>query len=402
MKPRSAHSLYTFPSDLVDDGIDRVLEWSGRLGMDTLTIALAYHQARDVVPHAGNKPRIRYRRDGVFFMPDRAIWSGSRLVPSVQSADEIAAVDALLASEPRPNLESWTVFLHNTGLGEAHPDVTTKTCFGDRILSNLCPSHPDVVSYATRLADDISARGVDIVAEALSAQTFAHGHHHERSFTPVSDGDAALLALCFCEHCMAPMNAEGGDGERLGARARERVQRTFAGAEGLPATPDALAEVVGGDLFALLRSREAAVTTLATNVARVVGSNRRRLSFMDLTGAVLGYGDGMPSGAPAADQAWRLAIVPEAVGSHADSYSILGYTRDPERLASDVASYREVLGSTPLRVILRPGQPDTDSAEHLAAKVSACLEAGADQVDFYNYGMYDESVLSRIPIAIGD
>jgi hypothetical protein len=177
------------------------------------------------------------------------------------------------------------------------------------------------------------------------------------------------------------------------------VQGAFAGAAGIPATPDALAEVVGDDLFALLGSREAAVTTLAASVARVVGGNGRKLSFMDLTGAVLGYGDGMPSGAPAVDQAWRLSIAPEAVASHADSYSILGYARDPQRLASDVASYRKVLGSAPLRVILRPGQPDTDSAEHLASKVSACLEAGADQVDFYNYGMYDESVLSWIPIA---
>ena len=397
--PISPGSLYVFPSDLLDDGVDRVLGWSARLQTDTLALALSYHQARDVVPHAGNKPRIRYRRDGVFFAPDDEIWSGSPLRPKAQAPDEIAAVNALLSHKSRPRVESWTVFLHNTSLGEAHAEVTTKTCFGDRIQSNLCPSHPDVAEYARRLADDISSRGIDIVAEALSAQTFAHGHHHERSFTPVSGGDEAILGLCFCESCTAPVNTAGGDSERLAARARERVQRAYAGAEGLPPTPDALTEVLGQDLLALLRTREKAVTTLTADVARVVHRNGQRLSFMDLTGAVLGYGDGTPAGPPAADQAWQLAIAPDAVAPLVDTYSILGYVRDPERLASDVASYRRALGDTPLRVILRPGHPDTDSAEHLAAKISACEDAGAEQFDFYNYGMYDESVLSWIPIA---
>jgi len=121
---------------------------------------------------------------------------------------------------------------------------------------------------------------------------------------------------------------------------------------------------------------------------------------MDLTGAVLGYSDGNPTGAPAAEQAWRLAIDPATTTAECDSYSILGYASDVGRLESDVASYSDQIADTPLRVILRPGFPDTDSAEHLAQKVDACFRGGADHVDFYNYGMYDDYVLDRIPQAL--
>lgn len=51
-------------------------------------------------------------------------------------------------------------------------------------------------------------------------------------------------------------------------------------------------------------------------------------------------------------------------------------------------------------MILRPGYPDSDYPAHLARNVAACRAGGADQVDFYNYGMCDEHVLARIPHAL--
>jgi hypothetical protein len=393
-------ALYLFATDILDEGVDRVIAEATRLGLSTLAVTLAYHQARDVLPHAGDKPRIRYRRDGVFFEPNPPAWENSRIRPIEQDAELQRAAGQLLARRDDIGVESWTVFLHNTGLAERHPDLASVTCFGDAILSNLCPANPDVAAYSAALAGDISARGVDVIAEALSGQTFAHGHHHERSFTPIGAGDEAILALCFCPHCESAANEAGIDVERLSAAARVRVQRAYGGAAPLPATIPALAESLGDDLPGYLRVQQAAVTALAERVGATVRGNGQRLSFMDLTGAVLGYGDGAPSGAPAAEQAWRLRIDPGEVALHADSYSILGYVSDPERLAVDVASYRELIGATPLRVILRPGFPDTGSGEVLQAKVDAAMAAGADQVDFYNYGMYDDAVLSRIPAAL--
>lgn len=393
--------LYAFPSDLADEGVAAVCRAAAALGTDTLVLALAYHRARDVVPHPGDKPRVRYRDDAVFLRPDPARWSGARLAPAAGPAGELAAVGELLAWDERPAVEAWTVFCHNTTLGERHPDVASRTCFGDRLLSNLCPAHPDVVTYACTLADEVSGLGLDVVAEALSAQTFAHGHHHERSFAPLDDLDQALLGLCFCTACCDAAAGAGADPDRLADRVRRRVQRGFAGEPGGPATPERLAEAVGADVTALLAARRSAVTSLAAAVAGVVHRNGRRLSFMDLTGAVLGYDDGSPAGPPAAEQAWRLGIEPGDVAPLVDSYTVLGYVRDPGRLADDVAACRDRLGGVPLHVILRPGHPDTGSAEHLTDKVTAALAHGGDRVDFYNYGMSDRGVLARIPRALG-
>lgn len=54
------------------------------------------------------------------------------------------------------------------------------------------------------------------------------------------------------------------------------------------------------------------------------------------------------------------------------------------------------MGDVELRVILRPGHPDTDSAEHYRAKAAAAVDGGADRVDVYNYGMAPLSVLERV------
>jgi hypothetical protein len=53
-----------------------------------------------------------------------------------------------------------------------------------------------------------------------------------------------------------------------------------------------------------------------------------------------------------------------------------------------------------VRVVLRPGHPDTPDHENLAEKVVTCAAAGASAVDFYNYGLYPWSVLDRIPAAL--
>ncbi len=393
-------SMYAWPSDLVDEGVEGVIAAVRDQGINAISLAASYHQARDVVPHAGPKPRLRYRDDAVFVPLDEDRWQNVQLRPEPGPPAEVDALVALLRRPDRPTIEGWTVMLHQTSLGSQHPELTSLTCFGDRIRSNLCPAQPDVVAYAVALAGQVAVHGLDVVAEALSAQTFGHGHHHERSFAPVSLGDEALLGLCFCNACSSRAAARGADAERLAASVAVRVQRAYGGAPPIPADPDALSDAVGEDLTPLVRGRMGAVTELSGAVAREVHAHGQRLSFMDLTGAVLGYGTGAPTGPPAADQSWQLSIDLGAVAPLVDSVTVLGYASDVERLRLDVASAVAAAGPTPVRVILRPGHPDTVSAEHLIRKVAASREAGAAQVDFYAYGMLDRSVLDRIGPAL--
>jgi hypothetical protein len=281
--------------------------------------------------------------------------------------------------------------------------VAQENCFGDRAApADLCPSHPDVRAYAVALARAVARTGVDaVVAESLHFAFFGHGYHHERSFVELGALVEFVLGLCFCADCLARATALDVDAPAARARAAGFVASVF---DGGPPRPDelsleSLAENVGTDVAAYVRVRVATVTSLVADVAAGVAEEGSRLIFLDLSGALLGYSDGCPTGGLAADAAWRIGVDPAAVGTVAPGYALLAYARDTGRVSADVSAYRAVLGPhRELRAVLRPGLPDTSSAEHLSAKVAAC--AAADAVDFYNYGMAPWPVLDRIPHAL--
>jgi hypothetical protein len=392
--PRS--SLFVFPSDLVEEGVDEVLARVRERGVDAVTVAVAYHQARDLMPRA-KAGRVVHRRDGVFLPLPPDLWRDVRLRPPGQPAVEQAAVARLRERAGAGGVQAWTVFLHNTSLGEAHPDICAETCFGDRLLADLCPAHPDVAAYAVALARTAAAVG-PVVAEALSYGTFDHGHHHERAFVPLGAGERLLMGLCFCVHCREAARKAGVDADGLRDAVAAHLDRALSGES--PATPDdlpALRGAVGEELDGFLAVRQGVVTRLTRQVADAVHADGGELVYLDLTGALLGFGSGVPRGPAAAEQGWRLGVDVPALAAVADGYACLAYVRDVDRLGVDVGSVvKAVDGRCPVRVVLRPGHPDTDDAAHLAGKVAACASLGAAAVDFYNYGMYPWPVLDRI------
>ncbi|MGW2888479.1 hypothetical protein ACWDDN_24720 [Streptomyces griseoruber] len=141
---------------------------------------------------------------------------------------------------------------------------------------------------------------------------------------------------------------------------------------------------------------------MAAEVAAAVADEGSHLVFLDLTGAVKGYADGLPTGPLAADEAWRIGVDPAAVGAVVPGYALLAHARDAERVAADAAAYRAVLPQPcTLRAVLRPGAPDTVTAEHLRERTAAATGPGrADAVDFYHYGLVPYPVLDRIPVAL--
>jgi hypothetical protein len=395
-------SVFVFPSDLVDEGPDQVLKRVRGWGVDAVTIAVAYHQARDLTPH-GRGRRLVYRDDGVFVPLPPHLWDGVRLRPPTQGAEEVEAAARLRELTAPGELLAWTVFLHNTTLGAAHPDTTAKNCFGDRLLADLCPAHPDVADYAVALARTVfAATGAPVVAEALSYGTFDHGHHHERSFVPLGAGERVLLGLCFCGHCRRVARESGVDADRLRAATAAHLERALAGErQDTPDYVESLCAVVGDDLAGYLAVRQRIVTDLARRVAEALHADGGELVYLDLTGALLGYGSGTPDGPLVAQQGWRTGVEAAALASVVDGYATLGYARDEARLRADVGSVVDaVAGRCQVRVVLRPGHPDTPDATNLSRKVAACADLGVRAVDFYHYAMYPWPVLDRIPAAL--
>lgn len=379
-------SVYTFVEDVRGEGAERVLDRVLGHGCTGLTVAAAYHQARDVTPHGAS--RVTFRRDGIHF-PSGDLFG--RLVPPPQPGAEEDPLRGLrtLTRDRGAALHAWGVFCHNTTLGLEHPDVTQENCFGDRAApADLCPSHPDVRAYAVALARTLARYGVDaVVAESLHFGLFGHGYHHERSFVELGPLAEYALGLCFCAHCR---RIEGADAAR--AAAVRLVE------EALDGTPRPEEEGPPTAIVEFSLARRGTVTTLAAQVAEAVADEGSRLIFIDLTGAVKGYADGLPTGGLAASDAWRIGVDPAAVGSVVPGYAVLAYAREAARVAADLDAYRAALGpDRELRAVLRPGPPDTASAGHLEDKVKASA-ATADAVDFYAYGLAPFHVLDRIAV----
>jgi hypothetical protein len=396
-------SIYAFAEDMRGEGPVQVLDRILGYGCDGVTVAAAYHRARDVTPHG--RSRVTLRQDGVHFPPPRELFGGLRLVPPLQpdAGDGLFAELRELTGQRGARLHGWTVFLHNTTLGLAHPDVTQRNCFGDRAApADLCPSHPDVRAYADALARSVARQGVDtVVAESLHFGYFRHGYHHDRCFVDLGPVEDFLLGLCFCAHCRARAEAAGADADAACVAAGRIVSRALDGDAPLSGglSPDNLRACAGDAVARYVAARQETVTTLAASVAQSVAAEGARLVFLDVTGALKGYSDGRPQGTLACADAWQIGVDPAAIGKMVPGYAMLGYARDPARLAADVAGYLALLDDNcELRVTLRPGPPDTPSAASLPDKLHAAAAAAA--VDFYNYGMYPFPVLDGIRQAL--
>ncbi|MER7501404.1 hypothetical protein AB0L05_20770 [Nonomuraea pusilla] len=393
-------SVYVFVEDLRGEGVERVLDRISGYGVAGVTVGAVHHASQDVTPHGLS--RLTLRRDGAHFVPRPGLFDGLRLSPVPGHLD---ALDGLREACARRGLKlhGWTVFLRNATIGAEHPDVTVRDCFGDRgAPAALCPAHPDVREYAVALARAVAALGVDsVVAESLHFRPL----RAERSFVPLGPMDAYLFGLCFCDYCMrraTDLGVNAGVARDECARILGRVLEGDPPAQG-EVTRAALTAYAGPEVVAYARARSETVTTLVSEVASAVADEGSKLVFVDSTGAVKGYRDGLPSPGLAAHDAWQLGVDLVALGDLVPAFGVLAYARDAARVADDVGAYLRSVGKDrEVRAVLRPGHPDSDAPDRLVAKARAAKAAGALAVDFYAYGLVPHPVLDRIPSALSE
>ena len=388
-------SFFTFATDLRDEGVETVLDnLQGRAGVDGLTLAVAYHDARDVFPHNPVR-RVRFLERGrVFFRPDDSRYRGLRLQPVVSKLveDGCPLAEAAAATARRDmRLTAWTVLLHSDLLGFEHPSCAPRNAFGDPYLTDLCPANPDVREYVRALVGDVARRDVAAVqTESLHYHVLDHGYHHERFFEDIGAVGAELLGLCFCEHCIAAAAARGVDGAGLQRFARAELERRFDAAPE-PDDLDDFGALAGGELAGYVEARMNTVSSLIEDAVACAAEGGAELLVEDLSGAIKGYATGRPEGAPAPASAWRLGLdLPRVVAAGAGVMAI-AYAEDPERIRLDLEAYRAI---GPLAAVaLRPMPPDCRSAENLARKMTLAREHEVGEVALYHYGLCRLSAL---------
>ncbi len=387
--------MLAFATDLHDEGLDAVLgNVQERAGVDGLTLAVAYHDARDLFPH-NPLHKVRYLEGGaVFFRPDEPRYEGLQLQPRVaelaHKADPLGDLCAA-AGERGMDVNAWVVFLHSDRLGFAHPECSTQNAFGDRYLTDLCPSNPEVRAYACALASDVARYGIStILGESLHFHGLTHGYHHERYFEQLGTVGTYLLGLCFCTHCLAAARRAGVDTEMVHRFVRDELERRFAddgsSDDSERLTRDLLATFENELLLGYLDMRVETVTSLVAEVTAAVDEGTS-VAFLDLSGAEKGFATGQPAGDAAPTIGWQVGIDVAALARACDIIEATGYAADPDRLRVDLEAYRSLLSDpTQLGLVLRPMPPDCRSADNLAAKIDLARERGLKRVDFYHYG----------------
>jgi len=401
--------MLAFATDLRDEGTGTVLDnVQNRAGVDGLTMAVAYHDARDIFPHNPVR-KVCYLEGGtVFFPPDFARYEGMHLQPRVselaRSGDPLGEL-CEAAGEREMRVNAWAVFLHNDRLGFSHPECSTQNAFGDRYLTDLCPSNPNVRIFARPLASDIARYEVSsIFSESLHFHGLGHGYHHERYFDDLGTVGTYLLGLCFCDHCLEAARRRGVDAEMVHRLVRDELERRFV--DGRSEDPEELTreglKPFGGEqMLGYLDARTETVTSLVDEVATAVSGGGASFAVLDLCGAEKGFATGHPEGDAAPAIGWQMGIDHAALADVCDTVSATGYTADPGRLNLDLDAYQSLVpDASELGLVLRPMTPDCRSVENLAAKVALAREHGLGRLDFYHYGFCRLDALDWIHQAV--
>ncbi|MEF3133829.1 hypothetical protein OS035_20490 [Rhizobium sp. 268] len=387
-------SMWTYPWDIQDQGLDAIAgELRNRAGLNTISMATSYHAGRFLQPRSPRQ-KAYFPEDGtVYFRPDESLWQDKLIRPLMAGnvTERGDMLEALARGRDATGLKvsCWTVCLHNSRLGMLHPDHVTRNAFGNPNYYNLCPSSPAARAYAVTLVRDITVNyQPDMVElESPNFMGFAHEYHHEKDGVGLNAEDDFLLSLCFCDHCAARAAKAGVPAEG----ARRTVARFIAELceRDIPECqfPDFPAAGIDAfrdhpDLHAYLAWRSEPVTSLIGEI-KAAADPASRIVLIDLK-------DG-----------WLGGVDLSAVGKLCDGAILCCYDMTPDAVGDVIRAGRAALGSEKfLGVGLRVFYPEVGEAAVLAARAKAAVDAGANGVNFYNYGLIPAKRLDWVKAAV--
>lgn len=242
-------------------------------GLNALCVAATYHYGWFL--HPGNARHRAFGTEGdvAYFRPNKQYYAKTALFP--QMSELCASTDPLRdverQSAGRFQLVAWVVGAHNTTIGLAHPELTVRNVYGDRLPHALCPIQAVVAEYLKALCKDLAHhRGfAAIQLEAFTWMPFAHGHHHERDLVGLTALEQELMGLCFCPACLSSAKAAGIDAASVRDGVKKILDAAFRDApersKGHPQTR-AAAEKIVPNLAAFHHWRRAAINQLIREI----------------------------------------------------------------------------------------------------------------------------------------
>lgn len=386
------NSIWTYPWDLYDIGLDAALEQISQAGLNTISLATSYHAGLFIQP--GNpRRRVYFPEDGtVYFRSDPARWSDHEITPK-QAAIVDEEGDMLGALVRRrdadgPAVSCWTVCLHNTRLGMKHPGHVMRTAHGDPLSYALCPSSPAARAYVTGLVSEISHsyRPDRIELESPDFMGFPHGFHHEKDGLSLLPDEAFLLGVCFCDHCRSKATAAGIPADIAQSQVARILDNAFSRELPQSQFPDFPSNglesfAANSALSAYLSWRREPVTSLIAEIRETTHPDTKVL-LIDAEGTWAG-GIDLPS------------LIP-----HLDGVLYCVYETEPVRIPPLLAQARALLG--PNKSLIAGFQlfnPTVQDQSDLVNRVTQAVPH-VDGANFYNLGLVPQARLSWITAAL--
>ncbi len=379
------HSIWTYPWDIHDIGVDQVLRDLAKSGADTVSLATSYHAGKFLQP--GNpKRRVYFPQDGtVYYTVDPERWKNAEIKPLqaeiVSNEGDYLREMVDRRNDGGPKVSCWTVCLHNTRLGLAHPEHVIHTAHGDPLPYGLCPSSPAVRAYVTGMVAEISETYVPdrIELESPDFMGFDHGYHHEKDGLGLLPEDTFLLGLCFCQHCATRAAKAGVDVLTAKQTVRALLDASFEQERPHAQFPDfperSLDALIDhAALFAYLKWRYEPVTSLIQEIRAATYPSTSVLLIDD-------------------NDSWWRGVDLRAVTPHCDGIVHCAYTTELDQIAPDLQKARKILGD---RKTLIAGfqlfHPEISGPGDLSSRINSALTV-ADGCNYYNIGLVPKSRL---------
>lgn len=378
-------TMWTYPWDLNDEGYDTVLgTLKNDVGLNAINLASAYHTFDMLRPHLSQNNHLQISQAATYFQPQLDLYKDTCIKPPTSSwmgNDNWWGKATEAAEHMDLNINSWTVFFHNSNLAQQHPTCAIERCTGDISTSSLCPANPNVRQYAIALSQDLVKNyGIKLLeCESLDYAGWGHSHHHLKHGVPFGSGGHYLYSLCFCSSCQNKAMEANIDITRLREQVTQKIHTLFTTGQTINASPEELVQEIP-DLTAFNQMRENVVTSLVYDIKNTI---QIPLSFILM-------GNPTISGANA-----------KAISEIADSVEILSYTSDPQRTHQAISQRLPFLKSPDqLLVGLQAYPPASPHAETLCQNLDTAQKLGINKFAFYNYGIMPLPYLDWVKQAI--
>jgi hypothetical protein len=385
-------SIYTYPWDLTDEGLDRSLDRIANLARcQEVMLAVSYHLATYFLPHNPRRPIYFGGEGAVYFTPDKKRYARTSIEPDVSPVvtgpDYLHKIREAIQKRGL-RFGAWIVYMFNHRLPAKYPQFAKHDAFGNPYPGQLSPAPADVQEYAVALTGDIveNYRPSAVHVESLSRLHYSYGFLNPKVLSRIPPRAEFLLGLCFNPASMANAYMAGMDAgkfrQEVAAWLRPRLARLPKREDLGPVDEAWIAEAFGGQLRRYLDAGRKQTTALWRRVADTIHRGGAKLQTVIAT----------PRGAFGTD-------LDPSINPHIDRVTINPIEnleagqREIRELKAQIASNGVVM------VSLQPGKFTEPGP--LEQQLHAAPLAGAGGATFYNYGLLREEQLGFIGRAVG-